>query len=159
MNIKQIKDKEIFIIIGSPGTGKTTLMKDLEYSLKTNCIKYDDLDYSLVRVDHEIAYSKITCDIGSLRHTDNKIIITSNVYPNKLTRLLVDPDLIYKTVYLYTSFNMDLYLASPLFFMGSMVKKFKTALVKSFNKTLKTQPCYIITKNNQYITRFKKGVN
>ncbi|MGC8556502.1 MULTISPECIES: AAA family ATPase [Fervidicoccus] len=97
--------KKIFIITGTPGTGKTTILKNLEKELKENALMIDAGELA-IKEDLIFAYDclrkSLVIDIEALKEEINKIIelasedliVISSHYPciadkNKVERVIV----------------------------------------------------------------------
>lgn len=148
-----LKDKNVLIISGSPGTGKTTLAKQLFEQLKENAILYDD--YSKIFNIHN-EYFSIEQDILSRRHTNSKIIITTYGRPHKQLDLSLKQNK--NMAWLLTSLDyedVDFYnnyvgLSTLNRFRRSFVSCVKS---KKYKRT--TRPFLMITHNKSSIGRYK----
>jgi|APSaa5957512535_1039671.scaffolds.fasta_scaffold04504_10 hypothetical protein len=155
----QHKDKKIFIVIGSPGTGKTTLVtKHLPKFIKGDYSIYEDLNMVLYKSKTpEKKLHDLLNEIASLRHFENKrIFVITNQVPNKLMRYLQNPIIFSQTCFLFTSAERSLIDDMPLNFSYIQLLMFRKRLLHSLKKGLKTRPFLVMSKYLTSIERYHK---
>lgn len=160
--IKQIlKDKDVFIIVGNQGTGKTTLKNEIKKTLGGSFIEYEDYHFTtfkLSEAERHRQINKILTDITSLRHTNKKIIIVCYRFPNEFNNHLNRSYIQSKVSYLFTSIDAHSIFECPLNFDGKKVKLFQRKHYNAIIRKQKTRPCLIVNKLESEIVRFKHAV-
>lgn len=154
---KLVKDKNLFVISGSMGSGKTILAKYLKNQLD-NTVIYDDYSYKMESEEALREYNEIRSGIIRIRHTSEKFIICTYGLPN---RLLDDKMLMQylnrKIVWLFTSIDMYSFYDYPITVPSFIVDRFRRMCRNSdIKKGRKTRPFLLVTKEFIKIGRYKK---
>lgn len=159
MNLNLLEDKQIFLIIGSMGSGKTTFANNLKTYLDTNIEIEDDFLYFKSN-DMPKKVLNTMNKMAMMRHTNNKmaLCIYHSTWNNRFYRVINNPhSSISKTfAIIYTSAEVNQLYNSPIKIPSNLIDKFRKQYVLCIEHKRKTRPYLVVTRYDGFrIGRYK----
>lgn len=157
MNIDKLKDVSLYMIIGSPGTGKTVITHELKKSLKKDIETLDDFAFNVSKLSYRDRTNPIHYlmnRVSKMRHEDKPIIVVSH-YSQIFKRIIlslrssvVEKDIRPKYAIILTDMTVEEYYNVGLHIPKELAIKFRNASKRSSQGKNKTRPYLVITQHD-----------